>query len=149
MIELHILTNDYLARGIWLSSIGTLLIRIGDAAPGDPRETMTGETMKKYVVILAVLLIGALPLLAQDQTPRVEVFGGYSYVSVDTGPSTSRKGLNGWNGQLDLNLNRWLGLTGDFGGYYGSVGETVGDVSGNRFFHDLRFLFSATPPYQQ
>jgi hypothetical protein len=96
--------------------------------------------MKKYVVILAVLLIGALPLLAQDQTPRVEVFGGYSYVSVDTGPSTSRKGLNGWNGQLDLNLNRWLGLTGDFGGYYGSPF--------NVSVHDYSFLFGPTLTYR-
>src|ERR1035438_1291579 len=133
MIELHILTNDCLARGIWLSSIGTLLIRIGDAAPGDPKRTMTGGTMKKYIVILAVLLIGALPLLAQDQTPRVEVFGGYSYVSADFQGASGRHHLNGWNGQLDLNLNRWLGLTGDFGGYYGSGGETGGGGAGHRF----------------
>src|ERR1019366_3745704 len=54
--------------------LGPLLIRIGDAAPGDPKITMTGGTMKKYVVILAVLLIGALPLLAQDQ-PQWVRFG--------------------------------------------------------------------------
>jgi hypothetical protein len=105
--------------------------------------------MKKYVVILAVLLIGALPLLAQDQTPRVEVFGGYSYVSADFQGASGRHNLNGWNGQVDINLNRWLGLTGDFGGYYGSVGEKVGDLSVNVSFRDYSFLFGPTLTYRQ
>ncbi|MGA3319239.1 MAG: outer membrane beta-barrel protein, partial [Candidatus Korobacteraceae bacterium] len=110
--------------------------------------------MKKGILAFAtllmagMLLLGVLPLLAQDQTPRVEVFGGYSYVSADFQGASGRHGLNGWNGQLDINLNRWLGLTGDFGGYYGSVRETVGDPSVNVSFHDYSFLFGPTLTYR-
>jgi hypothetical protein len=96
--------------------------------------------MKRYIVILAVLLIGALPLLAQNESPRVEVFGGYSYVSADFGGG-GRQSLNGWNGQANINVNRWLGLTGDFGGYYGSPFHVS--------LHDFSFLFGPTLTYRQ
>jgi len=107
--------------------------------------------MKRYIVILAVLLIGALPLLAQDETPRVEVFGGYSYVNADFQDLGGRRSLNGWNGQANINVNRWLGITGDFGGYYGSTGKIVptDDSSVSASFHDFSFSFGPTLTYRQ
>ncbi len=93
--------------------------------------------MNKRIVILGILLIAALPLLAQDDFPRGQVFGGYSYVSADTsGGLSGRQSLNGWNAQGSVNFNKWLGLTADFGGYYGSPsGVTI---------HDYSFLFGPT-----
>lgn len=96
--------------------------------------------MNKYVVILAILLMGALPLLAQDEFPRVQVFGGYSYVSADTNALSGRQSLNGWNAQGNVNFNKWLGLTADFGGYYGSPSHVT--------IHDYSFLFGPTLTYR-
>ena len=96
--------------------------------------------MNKYIVILGILLMAALPLLAQDDFPRGQVFGGYSYLSVDTSGLSGRKSLNGWNGQASVNFNRWLGITGDFGGYYGSPNHVT--------LHDYSFLFGPTLTYR-
>ncbi len=102
--------------------------------------------MKKGILAFATLLmagvlpLGNLPLHAQSDFPRAQLFGGYSYVSVDTGPNNSRKGLNGWNGQGTVNLNRWFGLTADFGGYYGSPF--------NISVHDYTFMGGPTLTYR-
>lgn len=96
--------------------------------------------MNKYVVILGMLLLCALPLLAQDEFPRAQVFGGYSYMSVDTSGASNRQSLNGWNAQASVNFNKWLGLTADFGGYYGSPFEVT--------VHDYSFVFGPTVTYR-
>jgi hypothetical protein len=96
--------------------------------------------MNKYIVMLGILLMAALPLLAQDNFPRGQVFGGYSYLSVDTSGLSGRKSLNGWNGQGSVNFNKWLGITGDFGGYYGSPDNVT--------VHDYSFLFGPTLTYR-
>ena len=96
--------------------------------------------MNKYIVMLGILLMAALPLLAQDAFPRGQVFGGYSYLSVDTSGLSGRKSLNGWNGQGSVNFNKWLGITGDFGGYYGSPNHVT--------LHDYSFLFGPTLTYR-
>ncbi|HET9282959.1 MAG TPA: outer membrane beta-barrel protein [Candidatus Angelobacter sp.] len=73
------------------------------------------------------VLFLALGLGAQAQeTPRVEVFTGYSFVSAgfpanpDPAAGSFRGSLNGWNGAAAFNVNRALGIVADFGGYYGS-----------------------------
>ena len=87
---------------------------------------------------IAVLAITSAPLLAQSAFPRADVFGGYSWVSLDSG--SSRHNLNGWTGQASVNLNSWFGVTGDFGGYYGKVsGATI---------HDYTCLFGPTFTYR-
>jgi len=71
----------------------------------------------KVFVAAAFVLLGSAILHAQDY-PKAEVFGGYSYVSADfTG--SKRANLNGWNGALTGNFNRWLGVTTDLTGIYG------------------------------
>jgi hypothetical protein len=80
-------------------------------------------------ILTALLTISAFTLLAraQDETPKVEVYGGYDYVRVsDLGDSYS---FNGGSGQFAYNANRWLGLVGDFGGYYTSDGFHAGVLS--------------------
>src|ERR1019366_8688169 len=54
---------------------------------------------------IAVLAITSAPLLAQSAFPRADLFGGYSWVSLDSG--SSRHNLNGWTGQASVNLNSW------------------------------------------
>ena len=56
---------------------------------------------------------------AQNGFPRVELFLGYSYFrGMPTYASGNRMvGLNGGTASLAFNLNRYLGLVADFGGY--------------------------------
>ena len=68
------------------------------------------------LVILAVLLVVACAA-AQD-APRAEVFGGYQFFRADA--SGVGFNLNGWNAAVSGYFNRYVGVTGDFSGSYGS-----------------------------
>jgi opacity protein-like surface antigen len=75
--------------------------------------------MKKLFLLIGVALLSSLSAVAQEM-PRTEVFGGYSYFHPNGGG-----GLHGWNGSVDVNLNKWLGVVADFSGYYGSSSTSV------------------------
>ena len=71
-------------------------------------------------LVLAALL--SCQALAAD-APRVEVFGGFQYFRANSGLDVSgidNFNLNGWNASLSGYFNRYLGVTADFGGIYGS-----------------------------
>ena len=65
---------------------------------------------------LCTVLLGGLA--AAQEYQRAEVFGGYSYLNVDTNGLTSRQSLNGWESSLSININKWLAGEGDVSGYY-------------------------------
>ncbi len=75
--------------------------------------------------ILAVLFFATvLPyqVLAED-APRVEVFGGFQYFRANTGTNVANLdhfNLNGWDASLSGYFNRYIGVTADFSGAYGS-----------------------------
>jgi len=75
--------------------------------------------------ILAVLFFATvLPyqVLAED-APRVEVFGGFQYFRANTGTNFANLdhfNLNGWDASLSGYFNRYIGVTADFSGAYGS-----------------------------
>lgn len=78
--------------------------------------------MRKVLLLLVVAVTLSAISLGQE-FPRAEVFGGYSYVRGDLGNSGtdgSKLNLNGWNGSVAINANKWLGFVADFGGQYGS-----------------------------
>ena len=81
--------------------------------------------MRKIYAALLFLVAGNLIVAAQD-TPKVEIFTGYSHLRVGfadaqvPGSKSVHGGLNGWNASGAFNGNRWLGFAADFGGYYGS-----------------------------
>ena len=69
--------------------------------------------MRITVIALTLLL---LPLTAMAQeTPKVELFGGYSYFRTE-----DDRNLHGWNGSVAVNLNKWFGLVADVSGHYDS-----------------------------
>jgi hypothetical protein len=86
------------------------------------------------VTIVLTVLIGSVAF-AQNPTPKVQVFGGYSYVHVDNGgltggdldfalrelnlPFGTASNFTGWNAEGQYNFNPWIGLAGDVGGRYG------------------------------
>jgi opacity protein-like surface antigen len=73
--------------------------------------------MKKLLVMFALLAIFTMPTLAQD-TPTVEVGGGYQYRSFDVPGGGPRLNMNGWQVSADANITHWLGVTADFDGTY-------------------------------
>jgi hypothetical protein len=75
-------------------------------------------------LVVLMLVIGfALPVKAQEVTPRFEAYAGYDYTRdnatndiTHVPPSQSVNG-NGGSGQLECNATPWLGVVGDLGGY--------------------------------
>lgn len=92
------------------------------------------------VAALALILLSGAPVFAQNSNPkieRIEVFGGYSLLHADNGGLTASavntalgqppgafgltSNYSGWNAEVQYNLNRWLGVVGDFAGHYGNL----------------------------
>ena len=95
--------------------------------------------MKRFTLVLFVCLILPTVLLAQDETPRVTMFGGYS-LQRNGGNNT-----NGWDGQGTFNFNRFLGVTADISGNYRSLASLpVPLLSAGVNQHLYTFLFGPT-----
>jgi hypothetical protein len=73
--------------------------------------------MRRIAYVLGLLTLLYLP--AKAQTINAEVFGGYSYLRLDTGGGT-HSNFNGWNASLNVKPSKWAGIVGDFGGQYAS-----------------------------
>jgi hypothetical protein len=65
--------------------------------------------------ILCIVVSGLA--VAQDY-PKAEVYGGYSYVNIDTNKLTSRQSANGWEVSGSGNFTKWLAVEADVSGYY-------------------------------
>jgi opacity protein-like surface antigen len=94
---------------------------------------MTRSSAAASIVVLIVLTSFAF---AQDSTPKVQVFGGYSFVYADTGKLTggnldlwlrqnfdafgTGSSFQGWSTEAQYNADRWFGVAVDFGGRYGT-----------------------------
>jgi hypothetical protein len=67
-----------------------------------------------------------------QETPKAELFGGYSYFRADDvfseGSFSPRLNLHGWNASIAGNFSRWLGVEGDFSGHYGSPSFSGFDI---------------------
>ncbi len=86
-------------------------------------------------VILLLALCGfALPATAQDDATKLEAYGGYDYIrfnvnaNVSGVPPSQSFNANGGGGQLEFNVNHWLGIVGDLSGY--GVTNTSADLVG-------------------
>jgi hypothetical protein len=92
--------------------------------------------------VLCVLVLVALfsyPALAAD-APKVEAFGGFQYFRANTGLDVlgiDNFNLNGWNASLSGYFNRFIGVTADFSGAYGTP-EVLG-VPIHTKFHTFMF----------
>ncbi|MBO0723924.1 MAG: outer membrane beta-barrel protein, partial [Blastocatellia bacterium] len=72
----------------------------------------------KYFLLSLILLFVSLAAQAQEP-PRVEVFGGYSYLRGDLGDVSPN--TNGVLGSVTYNFDRVLGVKAEFGGQTGSL----------------------------
>jgi len=100
--------------------------------------------MKKVsAVALWILLFGFLPgIKAQEafDLPKIELCGSYDFVHYNANPRingvppSESFSANGIGGQAEYNVNRWIGLVGDFGAY--SLART-----GFNTTHQISYLF--------
>ena len=90
--------------------------------------------MRNLLFILTVLLACSTFVVAQDDTPVAEVFGGYSYLRTASGYDTDS---HGWNASASFNVSKHVGIKADFGGYYNS--ETVGVFKSKTNTHTYLF----------
>lgn len=98
--------------------------------------------MQKFLVLVVFLGLLALPLMAQD-SPKVEVFGGYQFMRLgNVGNSGVDLNTNGWNASLTANLSKHFGVAADFGGAYKSKSGTIDDLpSGTAHAHVYTYDF--------
>lgn len=71
----------------------------------------------KLMLSLALLLCISSLALAQEKQPKVELFGGFSYVKVDADERDNRN-FYGWNGAVSINSDKLIGITIDVSQHY-------------------------------
>jgi hypothetical protein len=72
--------------------------------------------MRKISFVVGIVCLLALMAAAQE-VPRGEVFFGYSYVRVATGSQVNAFNNNGGLGEAQVNLNEYLSLVAELGGF--------------------------------
>jgi opacity protein-like surface antigen len=69
--------------------------------------------MRKLFCVPVLILLLSLAAMAQD-TPKAELYGGYSYVGGN---------FHGWNVSVAGNFNKWVGLVADVSGHSGGFDD--------------------------
>ena len=104
--------------------------------------------MKRLFSVFALLF--ALPFLAKAQeAPRIEVFGGYSYLRLDqdvTAITSGDQDLNGFSAQFTYNLNALMGITADISGNFSSNRSAATNAAGSNNSQDT-YLFLFGPKF--
>jgi opacity protein-like surface antigen len=129
----------------------TLLLRAAEAAkPGTTNDMSFDSSVSSASEPAAPVTADSQPMAMPNSqgrnfgTPRVELFLGYSYLRAVPAPASGNRmeWLNGGSTSIALNLNRYLGLVGDFGGFAdshlllsgtGGNPSTVVDSSGRAY----------------
>ncbi len=96
--------------------------------------------LKPLIGLLVGLTLCATYATSQEYD-RVELYGGYSYLNVDTNGLTSRQGLNGWETSVSYNINGWFAAEGNISGYYKGYSYRVGDSSATAHVSDYGYVF--------
>lgn len=97
--------------------------------------------MRKWSLVLGVMLFFSVAAHAQDPGGRLEIFTGATYGQFDTGitSNSAHSSLAGWHVAPALKINRFLSFTGDFSEYYGNFGVFVDDSANSGLVFDQRF----------
>jgi opacity protein-like surface antigen len=108
--------------------------------------------MQKLFLIVALAL--ALPVIAQAQeAPRVQVFGGYSYMRLeDSGVDGLDRDLNGYNvsGAFTV-LKKSLAIKADVSGHFGNLSNilpTTTDLRQDMFLFGPQFTLRKSQRFQ-
>lgn len=82
--------------------------------------------MRSVVVVVALFTVLCVPLYAQD-TPAVQIFGGYQLIH-DDDLGESAENLNGVMAEIEGNLTPVFGIVGNFGYGFDSTDDFGGDT---------------------
>ncbi|NOT61226.1 MAG: outer membrane beta-barrel protein [Acidobacteria bacterium] len=96
--------------------------------------------MRNSLLVACLLLLLPCFALAQD-APKAEIFGGYSFLRADEEDSPETD-LHGWNASVNVNLNKWFGVKGDFSGHYNDFQISPGvkaDLNTHLFLGGVQF----------
>jgi hypothetical protein len=108
-----------------------------------------GRVAIMRLAVVALLCSAGTLAAAEDQAPKLELFGGYSFLypgadvhgTLPGGllPLTSRLESNprGAGASITYNFNRWLGLTLDGSGNWGSGETTLGKRIDDSGFYNI------------
>ncbi|HYP30001.1 MAG TPA: outer membrane beta-barrel protein [Blastocatellia bacterium] len=77
----------------------------------------------RYVIWIAAFLFLIPSAGMAQESPKVEVFGGYSFLRVEGGDS-----FNGWQASVAGNVNNWFGIVAEFSGHYDSRSQRLSFV---------------------
>jgi len=95
--------------------------------------------MRKFAWAGALILVMSLAAVAADDVPSFEVYGGVSWLHIDTMKIPGVKtNYMGWDSEAQYNLNKFIGITADIGGNYGRLAPNTPTV------HDYNFAFGPT-----
>lgn len=109
-----------------------------------------------FFVILGLALAFSHPVFAQE-FPRFEFGAGYSYVRANvnttnlvtgTDPSVGLN-FNGGSGEAAFNINHWLGIVGDIGGYTTDSTPRVNGVPFHVNTNIISYMFGPRVSFRQ
>ena len=89
--------------------------------------------------VCAVLFCLAISSFSFSQDSRADLFGGYSYVNIDTNGLSPRQSANGWEAAVSGNFNKWFAVEGDVSGYYKSYSITLSGSTASAKITDYSF----------
>jgi hypothetical protein len=102
--------------------------------------------MHKFIGSAIILFLFATISHAQE-VPAADVSGGYSFLFIAKGFTLK---MNGGSAAVAVNVNRWLGVVGDFGAYAGDPG--IPGLVGEAYTFGPRFSYrgwSRLTPFAQ
>ena len=105
--------------------------------------------MRQFSILISLTVLSLAGLRAEAQdAPRAEIFGGYQFFHANSGVSFSgfdSFNLNGWDASLSGYFNRYLGITSDFSGVYGTPSISIqGFGSAGINTHLYTYMFGPT-----
>jgi outer membrane protein with beta-barrel domain len=97
------------------------------------------ENVSRFLGLVTSLLLVLSGLAAAQEQSKLDIFAGYQYTHVALGHNINGFNLNGWNISASGYFNKYLGVSGDFSGNYGS--PRISALSTNVSAQSYTYLF--------
>jgi hypothetical protein len=98
-------------------------------------------------ILAGFLGFGAVAIAQEVSTPAVEIGASYSWLHVNSANTDNHRTGNGGSAYVEYNVNKWLGLVADIGGY---ANTRVDDKAATYLFGPrLNWRHARFTPYAQ
>jgi opacity protein-like surface antigen len=95
--------------------------------------------LRFFGLVTSIVLVLSCFSAAQEDHSTVNLFAGYQYTHVALGHDINGFNLNGWDVSANAFFNKYLGVSGDFSGNYGS--PTVSALNTHLSAQTYTYLF--------